>query len=127
MLVLDEAFRISVHDKLVNVMRQGKLFDQVLMNVVKIISCIEETVGEAADQAVGVVKIARERVAARARRNVAIEVFVLCKQLLNLAAGEDGTLRIGFRRGFVISRNMRPEAGSVTEKGGILTKGEKVV
>ena len=38
-------------NKLLDVSGQGKLLDQLLMNVIKIISCIEESIREAADLA----------------------------------------------------------------------------
>lgn len=91
-----------MHDELFDVGGKGELFDQLLMCVVKIVSGIKETVGEAADQTVGIFKIAGKGIVAGACRNVAVEIFVLFEKLFHHSPGKDGTLGGNVDRSLVI-------------------------
>ena len=122
-----QAFRISVVYELLDVGREEKLFDQFLMDVIEIISCIEESVRETADQLIGIVKIAGERIAAGACGNITVKVFIFCEHCFDPAAGKHGSLGIPIAEAEIVARNICPEAGCVTENGRIGTKRKKMI
>ena len=123
----DQSLCVSVHHQLINVARERELFDQLLVDIVKIISCIQEAVGITADQLIGVFQVARERVMTGACRYIAVEIVMLGKKLLNHTAGENGTFWITGRACLVIARDVCPKAGGVTENGRVLAEREQMI
>ena len=116
-----------MQDKLLDVGGKIELFDQLLVGVVEIVSCIKETVGEAADETVAVIKVAGKSVATGACRNVAVKILVLFEKRFYHSAGEDRSLGISDGGGLIVTRNVCPKSGCMTEEVGVFTKGKKIV
>jgi hypothetical protein len=80
---MDQTLCVAVVNKLLDVLRKIQLFDQRAMLAIKIISCIEEAIGETADQLISILKVAGKSNSSRACGDIAIKVFMLCKKLLH--------------------------------------------